>query len=95
MITFHEFWVCIFFPGRGILVDMVTPVAVGIAGMEVVKAQLTQTSNLFTGSLRAYFEFLTKKFTSIGEWIVEFDPLNGTYVATFRSTNVPIDISMF
>ena len=74
---------------------MVTPVAVGIAGMEVVKAQLTQTSNLFTGTLRAYFEFLTKQFTSIGEWILEFDPLNGTYVATFRSTNVLIEISMF
>jgi len=49
MITFHEFWVCIFFPGRGILVDMVTPVAVGIAGMEVVKAELTQTSKLSLG----------------------------------------------
>ena len=63
--SMHEFQICAFFSGRGILADVVTPVAVGIAGVEVVKAQLTQTSsNLFTGGLCAYFEFLTKQFTS-------------------------------
>ena len=57
---------------------MVTPVAVGIAGVEVVKAQLTQTSvNLFTGSICAYLKHLAKLFTSTGDWILEFDPLNG------------------
>ena len=59
---------------------MVIPVAVGIASMEVVKTQFTQTpSNLFTGSTCAYFEFLAEHFTSMGDWILEFDPQNGMF----------------
>ena len=65
--------------GGGILADRVIPVGIGIAGKEAVKSQLPQTTtNLFSGSTRAYFKNLAELFTLAGDWILEFDSANGT-----------------
>ncbi len=64
--------------GAGVFKDEVIPVGVGIADLDVVKAQLPETcANLFTGNKCALFKHLAEQFTSIGDWVLEFEPLNG------------------
>ena len=58
--------------------DAVNPVGLAVSDVEIIKARLPRnSSNLFTGDLQAYIQHITEQCTSEGDWILEFEPVNG------------------
>ena len=65
------------YSGSRVLVDGVKTIAVALSGVDVAKGRLPQNrSNLSAGNLQTYIQHIAEQWTSDGDWILEFEPVN-------------------